>query len=73
MSPELGGDRAVGIGEAVKNQQKGHHHQDHLEKKILECADTDGTEIHQQCGNEQCRRYDGVVEQEGDYRENQHQ
>lgn len=73
VSPELGGDRAVGVGEAVKDQQKGHHHQDHLEKEILECAGANGAEIHQQRGNEQRRRYDGIVEQEGNHREDQHQ
>ena len=73
MSPELGGDRAVGVGEAVKDQQKGHHHQDHLEKEILECAGANSAEIHQQRGNEQRRRYDGIVEQEGNHREDQHQ
>ena len=32
-----------------------------------------GAEIHQQRGNEQRRRYDGIVEQEGNHREDQHQ
>ena len=44
-----------------------------LEKKILECAGANSAEIHQQRGNEQRRRYDGIVEQEGNHREDQHQ